>query len=182
MDKHTSMGSKLQNTLPDNTNIRSTPDTSVSLPPLDYNIVDDMKKTRVNMSLFKLAKVQSQWDILVRALWQTKTTDNATSTSKGANTPPRSQSIVLNTFWMEETNSGSPHSFLHSKFSITMFTTTWLILARQRMSCHSPLLHDGKKHSRESSNLTEHQYQPLVNFEMWSSDYLTIVKFTNAST
>ena len=56
MDKSTSMSNKLQNTLSDNTNICSTPDTSVSLPPLDYNIVDDMKKTRANISFFKLAK------------------------------------------------------------------------------------------------------------------------------
>jgi len=45
VDKTISMSSKLKNTLPENMDIRSTVDTSVSLPPLDYNIVDDMKKT-----------------------------------------------------------------------------------------------------------------------------------------
>lgn len=59
-NKSTSMSSNLQNTPLDNTNIRSTLDTSVSLPPLDYNIIDDMKKTRVNISLFELANIQSQ--------------------------------------------------------------------------------------------------------------------------
>lgn len=49
-------------------NICSTPDTSVSQPPLDYKIFDDMKKTRVNISFFELAKIQSQWDILLCAL------------------------------------------------------------------------------------------------------------------
>lgn len=58
-DKNTFVRNKLQNSLPDNTSICSTPDTSVILPPLDYNIVDDMKKTKVNISLFELAKVQS---------------------------------------------------------------------------------------------------------------------------
>jgi len=42
----TSMSGKLQNTLPDSTHTHSTLDTLVSLPPMDYNIVDDMKKTR----------------------------------------------------------------------------------------------------------------------------------------
>jgi len=43
----------------------------------------------------------------LRALGQTKT-DSATSTGKGANTPPRSLSTVLNTLWMEEENSSCP--------------------------------------------------------------------------
>jgi len=43
--KTTSMSSKLQNTLPNNTDIYSNPNISVSLPPLDYNIVEDMKET-----------------------------------------------------------------------------------------------------------------------------------------
>lgn len=47
-DESTSMRSKLQNTSPDNKNICSTLDTSVSLPPLEYNIVDEMKKTWAN--------------------------------------------------------------------------------------------------------------------------------------
>jgi len=51
------MSSKLQNTLSDNMDICSTLDTSVSLPPLDYNIVEDMKKNWVNISLFELDKI-----------------------------------------------------------------------------------------------------------------------------
>jgi len=62
------MSNKLQNTLPDNMNIYSTPNTLVSLPPLDYNIVDVMKETRANISLFELVKIQSQQDILLRTL------------------------------------------------------------------------------------------------------------------
>jgi len=85
----------------DSTNIRSTSDTSVSLPPLDYNVVDDMKKNRANINLFKLAKVQSQQDILLHALGQTKT-DSATSIDKGACTPPGSLSNMLNILRMEE--------------------------------------------------------------------------------
>lgn len=56
-DKSTSMSSKLQNTPPDNTNISPTPNTSVILPPLDYNIVDYMEKTHTNVNLFMLAKI-----------------------------------------------------------------------------------------------------------------------------
>jgi len=105
VDKSMSIGNKLQNTLPDSTNIHSTLDTSVSLPPLDYNIVDDMKKTGVNINFFKPTKVQSQQDILLHALGQ-KTIGSAASTRKGASTPPRLPSIVLNTLRMEEANSG----------------------------------------------------------------------------
>jgi len=85
------MSNKLQNTLPNDTNIRSTLDTSVILPPLDYNIVDVMKNNQANISLFKLAKIPSQQDILLCALGQT-VTKNAASTSKGASTPPGSLS------------------------------------------------------------------------------------------
>ena len=55
-NKSTSMSSKLQNTLPDYTNTSLTVDTSVSLPTLDHNIMENMKKTCVNISLFELAK------------------------------------------------------------------------------------------------------------------------------
>ena len=68
VDKSTSMSNKLQNTPLDNTNICSTPNTSVSLPPMEYNIVDDMKKTRENINFFELAKIQSQQDILLCTL------------------------------------------------------------------------------------------------------------------
>jgi len=60
VDKSASMSSKLHKTPPDITDIHSTMDTPVSLPPLDYNIVDNMKKTQANINLFELAKVQSQ--------------------------------------------------------------------------------------------------------------------------
>lgn len=62
------MSNKLKNTPSDNTNIHSTLNTSVILPPMDYKIVDDMKKNMVKISLFELAKIQSQRYILLRAL------------------------------------------------------------------------------------------------------------------
>lgn len=93
---NTSITSKLQNNPLDRMSIRSTPNTSVSLPPLDYNIVGDMNKTRVKISLLGLAKVMHQRDILLCALGQTEI-DNTTYTNKGACTPPRSLSTVLNT-------------------------------------------------------------------------------------
>jgi len=71
-------------------------DTSVSLPTLEYNIVDDRKKTWANIRLFELAKIQSQHDILLHALAQT-IVDSATSTNKGTSTPLRSLSTLLNT-------------------------------------------------------------------------------------
>ena len=43
-DNTTSKSFKLQNTSPDNTDIHSILDTSVSLPTLDNNIIEDMKK------------------------------------------------------------------------------------------------------------------------------------------
>lgn len=51
------MSNKLHNTLLDNTNISPALDTSVSIPPLDYNIVYDMKKTQENFSLLELSKI-----------------------------------------------------------------------------------------------------------------------------
>jgi len=44
---------------------------------------------------------------MMRALGQTAA-DSAASTSKGESTPPGSLSTMLNTLWMEETNSGCP--------------------------------------------------------------------------
>lgn len=76
-------------------------DTSVSLPPMEWNIVDAMKKYQVNISLFELAKIQSQWDILMCTLGQTKL-GNIASTSKGASTHPESLSTMINMLWMEE--------------------------------------------------------------------------------
>jgi len=58
--------------------------------------MDEMNKNHVNISLFDLAKIQSQWDILLHALGQTSM-DNETSTRKGASKPPKSLLIVLNT-------------------------------------------------------------------------------------
>ena len=67
----------------------------MSIPPIDYNILDDMKKTWANISFFKLAKIQSQWDILLHPL-EHMTMDNTTSTSKGVSTSPSSLTNVLN--------------------------------------------------------------------------------------
>lgn len=67
-NKSTSMRNKLQNTLSNNTNIHPTSNASVSLPPLDYNNFDYMKKTRANISLFELDKIHSHRDILLCAL------------------------------------------------------------------------------------------------------------------
>jgi len=54
------MSSKLQNTLLDNKNTSLTQYIFMNLPNLNYNIiVEDMKKTFANISLFELAKIQS---------------------------------------------------------------------------------------------------------------------------
>jgi len=113
IDKSTSMSKKLHNTPLDNTITSVTPETSVSLPPLDYNIVDDMNKTRANISLFELYKIHIQWDILLHAVGQT-TMNNTTSTSKGKSTPPGSLSTMINTLWMEKSSSGYPPFLLSS--------------------------------------------------------------------
>jgi len=81
VDKSMSMSSKLKNSLLENMNISPTLDTLVILPPLDYNIIGDMNKTRENIIFFDLGKIQSQRDILLRTLGH-ETIDNATFTSK----------------------------------------------------------------------------------------------------
>lgn len=79
----------------------------MSLPAVDYNIEEDMKISLADIYLFELAKIQSQRDIMLRALGKTSV-DNTTSTSKGASTYPSSLTIVLNTLQMEEENSIFP--------------------------------------------------------------------------
>lgn len=101
VDKNKSMRKKLQNTLLDNTNTNLTSNIWVILPTLGYNIIEDMNKNCGNISLFEFSKIQSQRDILLCALRQTST-NSATSTSKGENTPPRSLSTMLNTIQMDE--------------------------------------------------------------------------------
>lgn len=66
-----------------------------------------MKKNQASISLIKLAKIQSQQDILLCTLGQ-KTMDNITSTNEGERTHPRSLSTVLNALYMEEAKSGHP--------------------------------------------------------------------------
>ena len=164
VDKSTSMNNKLQNTPPDNMNIRSTPNTSVGLPPLDYNIFDDMKKTQANISLFELAKILSQRDIRLRALRQT-TIDSATSTSKGASTPPKSLSTVLNTLRMEEANSGCPPFLLSFEISncnvYNCFIDSSTITNIMSLFIAKKINAQWSETSCESSNLLT----PLVNYE-----------------
>lgn len=110
-EKSMSMSSKLQNTPLDNMNTSLTSDISVILPALDYNIMEDMKKTHANISLFEFAKIQSQQDILLRTVGQTSI-EIATSTSKGESTSLGSLTTVLNRPWMEEANYVCPPFFL----------------------------------------------------------------------
>ena len=44
----------------------TSPDTSAIHPAVDYNIVDDMKKVRANISMFELTKIMSQ--VVIRDL------------------------------------------------------------------------------------------------------------------
>lgn len=57
--KDISMSSSLENTPLDSTNTSLPPDISVSLSTLDYNIVEDIKKTHVNIYEYKLTKLIS---------------------------------------------------------------------------------------------------------------------------
>lgn len=56
-------------------------DTLMSLPAIEYNIVEDMKKAHVNISLFELTKIMNKRDIILLALGETSTGD-ATSSNK----------------------------------------------------------------------------------------------------
>lgn len=86
-------------------------DTSVSLPAIDYNNVEDMKNTHENISLLQLTKIMSQWDILLRALGETSTSQ-ATSSNKGSSKSHNTLAYVLNMLHMEEANSLYPPFFL----------------------------------------------------------------------
>lgn len=63
--KIVSMSSK-DKTFPSKTmNSVPPPETSMSLPAVEYNIVEDMKKARANISLFELTKIMSQRDLIL---------------------------------------------------------------------------------------------------------------------
>lgn len=47
------------------TNQVPSPDTSVNLPAVDYNIVDDIKKVRASIYMFEFTNIMSQRDILL---------------------------------------------------------------------------------------------------------------------
>eukprot|EP00253_Pinus_taeda_P026383 PITA_26383 len=63
---------KLAATLPQNqpssSNIPSTPKTLVVSDSMDYNIVDDMKKTKANITMFELSKLKHQQKLLLKEL------------------------------------------------------------------------------------------------------------------
>jgi len=97
------MRNKPQNALPDNMSISLTLNILVTLPDLDYNIMEDMKKTHANINFSSWLRFRVNRDILLCALGQTSTSSVA-STSKGARTSPSSLTTMLNTLWMEEEN------------------------------------------------------------------------------
>lgn len=100
-------------------------DTSVSLASLDYNIVEDMKKTHEKISLYELIKIMSQSDILLRVLGENYV-NQATSLNKGSGKSPHTLTSILNTLHMEEANS-LYHPFLLS-FEIFNFNFhKWLV-------------------------------------------------------
>ena len=41
-----------------------------------YNIVEDMKKTRANISLYELARITNQWELILKAFAHTSTTNH----------------------------------------------------------------------------------------------------------
>lgn len=88
---------------PDNTNTRLPPNIFVNLPALDYNIVEDIKKNHVNISLYELTKIMGQWHILLHTLGQTST-DSVTSSIKGSSKSLDSLAFMLNVLCMEEEN------------------------------------------------------------------------------
>lgn len=105
--KSTFVSKKDKNNASDNMNTSLPPENSVNLPPLDYNIVEDMKKTRVKISLYELTKVIVQRDILLCAQGKT-CTDNVASSSKGPSKFANSLTSMLNLLHMEEVNSLCP--------------------------------------------------------------------------
>ena len=82
-------------------------DTLMSLPAIEYNIVEDMKKARANICLFELTKITNQRDILLRALGKTSTGD-VTSSNKESSKSPDALTSTINALCMEEENSLFP--------------------------------------------------------------------------
>lgn len=85
----------------DNMNTILPPNNSVIFLTLDYKIIDDMKKTHVNISLYELTNLTSQWDILSCALGKTST-NSVSSYRKGPIKSPKSLASMLNLLHMEE--------------------------------------------------------------------------------
>lgn len=66
--KSVSISSKEKTNILEVTNQVTYPETLAILFAVDYNIVDDMKKIHVKISMFELTKIMIQWDILLRVL------------------------------------------------------------------------------------------------------------------
>lgn len=76
-------------------------DTSVNILVMDYNIVDDMKKVRANISMFEITKITIQQDILLWELGK-NSSGNATSSNKGSSKSFDSLTYVFNAIMMDE--------------------------------------------------------------------------------
>lgn len=68
----TSVSNKDKSSSSNKKNTSLPPNISVSLPTLDYNIVEDMKYTHTNISLYEFTNIMGQWDILLSTLSQTQ--------------------------------------------------------------------------------------------------------------
>lgn len=82
------------------TNLVTSLDNLEILPTMDYNIIDDMNKVHVNISMFQLTKIMSQWDILLQEHGQT-TAGNVVSLDKVYGKSYGSLKYVLNNLTMD---------------------------------------------------------------------------------
>lgn len=98
--KIVSENSKDKTIPPETTNQVPFVETSTSLPIVDYNITDDMKKVHAKISMFELKSITSQQDIFLWALGKTSV-GNTTSLYNGASKSHGTLEFIRNSLTMD---------------------------------------------------------------------------------
>jgi len=85
---------------------------------LDYNIVEDMKKARTIISIFELTRITSQRELLVRALVQPSSSENASSSQKVSGKSSGPLELVVNDVTLEDNTLCPPFSLTFTMSTI----------------------------------------------------------------
>lgn len=114
--KSTSTNNKSKPITPKVVDKETPPNTSTVYPSLDYNIVDEMKKAHVNISLFELIEIASQQELLVCAL-EHYTSGNDAYSQKGSGMSSGSLQSLLNVLTLDVSTLCPPFTLMLKIFN-----------------------------------------------------------------